>query len=295
MISIVIPYYKSAFFETTLQSLAAQTCRDFKVYIGDDASPEDPTILLELFQGRFDFIYHRFENNLGSYSLVKQWERCISLVNEEEWVMILGDDDVLSKNAVEAFYSNLEEARSFDVIRFANCIIDEAGEVKSNVYYRPQKESSVDFLFKKSRTSLSEYVFKKKQIIEIGFKDFPLAWCSDILAVLEFSNFNTVYSINEALVYIRVSELSISGSNDNIKLKHLASEKFSSYVIFKKFEFFNKEQQLSILYGYEVAIKRNRKLEIKDWLILLKFYVKNFDIMHMSRFVRRFILYVFNF
>ena len=47
MLAIVIPYYKIAFFEETLKSLANQTNKQFIVYIGDDASKDDPTFLLK--------------------------------------------------------------------------------------------------------------------------------------------------------------------------------------------------------------------------------------------------------
>ena len=47
MLAIVIPYFKLTFFEETLQSLANQTDQRFKVYIGDDASLENPSDLLE--------------------------------------------------------------------------------------------------------------------------------------------------------------------------------------------------------------------------------------------------------
>ena len=40
MLSIIIPYYKLTFFEATLQSLACQSAKRFKVHIGDDASPK---------------------------------------------------------------------------------------------------------------------------------------------------------------------------------------------------------------------------------------------------------------
>jgi len=294
MLAIIIPYYKLTFFENTLESLLNQTDKKFKVYIGDDASPDSPINILKKFEGQFDYVYHRFDENLGSSSLTKHWERCVALANGEEWVMILGDDDVLGKNVVEAFYLNLREAKTVDVIRFASCKIDENGDVTSSVYYHPKTESSVDFLFKKKkRNSLSEYVFKRSQIIEIGFKNFPLAWCSDILAVLEFSNFNLVHSINEAIIYIRISALSISGNQDNVRLKNLASEEFSSFIIFKKFQFFNKIQRLSIIKGYEVAIQRNRKLKIGDSFTLFKLYIKNFSLVHTSKFLRRFIISFF--
>ncbi len=53
MLAIVIPYYKLTFLEATLLSLANQTDQRFKVYIGDDASPEDCTPLLEKYRGQF--------------------------------------------------------------------------------------------------------------------------------------------------------------------------------------------------------------------------------------------------
>ena len=120
MLAIVIPYYKHTFFEKTLQSLSKQTDKRFKVYIGDDASPENPTALLEKYQGQFNFVYHRFETNLGGTSLAKQWERCIGLSNNEEWIMVLGDDDILGHTVVESFYKNQEIFyQKTNVIRFA--------------------------------------------------------------------------------------------------------------------------------------------------------------------------------
>ena len=68
MLAIVIPYYKIQFFEETLRSLANQTDKRFMVYIGDDASPDDPLELLQRFSGQFPFEYHRFETNTGAVS-----------------------------------------------------------------------------------------------------------------------------------------------------------------------------------------------------------------------------------
>jgi hypothetical protein len=73
MLAIIIPFYKLTFFDETLQSLANQTDKHFKVYIGDDASLEK----LFKYKGKFDFVYQRFETNLSGISLTQQWERCI--------------------------------------------------------------------------------------------------------------------------------------------------------------------------------------------------------------------------
>ena len=106
MLAIIIPFYKITYFEATLQSLANQTDNRFKVYIGDDASPNDSSPLLKKFEGKFDFLYHRFEDNLGGKSLTLQWKRCIELKGDEEWLMILGDDDMLESNVVQTFHDH---------------------------------------------------------------------------------------------------------------------------------------------------------------------------------------------
>ena len=245
MLAIIIPYYKLIFFEETLESLSNQTDKRFKVYIGDDASLENPMALLNKYKAKIDYEYHRFENNLGSISLTQQWERCIALSENEDWIMVLGDDDVLSEKVIEVFYENLEEIeeKKINVLRYSSQKIDKDGNIISQVYQHPKIEKSTDFLFRKSRSSLSEYVFKKTKINEIGFKNFPLGWFSDILAVLEFSDFNNIYSINKVIVFVRISDLSISGNQKNLKLKNQSAFKFYYYLLSEKSSCFNEAQK----------------------------------------------------
>lgn len=287
MLAIVIPYYKITFFEATLKSLASQTNKQFKVYIGNDASTEDPVALLEEYKGQFDFVYHKFEKNLGGTSLVKQWERCIALTKNEEWLMILGDDDVLGKNVVKSFQENLLETEKDDisVVRFSTCKINEFGNSISNVYKHPKIENAADFLFKKTRSSLSEYIFNKKQLKEVGFKDFPLAWFSDVLAVLEFSNFGNVYSINEAMVYIRISGISISGKLDNSKLKEKAKFYFYAYLLTHKSQSFSDFEKKELYFRINKCFLNNKK-EILLFFKISKIYLNKFLIKEYFSFIK---------
>jgi glycosyltransferase involved in cell wall biosynthesis len=259
MLAIIIPYYKLTFFEATLKSLAVQTCQDFKVYIGDDASPEDPVLLLEKYKGKFDLAYHRFDENLGGTSLPKQWKRCIALSNNEEWVMILGDDDVLGSNSVDSFYENLPEIEreKINVVRFATQIINEKSEVLTEVFRHPIKEKTTDFLIKKfskeTRSSLSEYVFNKKVLVEKSFRNFPLAWHSDDIALLEFSNFGNCYSINDGIVFVRVSTLNITGDSSFNDLKNKAAFEFCAILFDEYSNMFSNEQKRVILKKLEMA------------------------------------------
>ena len=248
MLAIVIPFYKAKFFDATLKSLAAQTDKRFKVYIGDDGSPEDIKKLLANYRDHFCFEYKRFDENIGKEALPRQWERCVKMTTGEKWVLLLGDDDVLGDGVVAAFYKNVPlKAEAINSIRYASCTIDENGMQTSKVFFNPTIESAIDFFFKKQRSSLSEYVFKVTKINEVGFKNFELGWCSDILAVLEFSDFGAVYSINEALVNVRISSQSISGNQDNHKLKFKAAFRFLYYLIANKKAHFTDFQQKKIL------------------------------------------------
>lgn len=279
MIAIVIPYYKFTFFQATLQSLANQTDQRFNVYIGDDGSPENPSILLKNYKNEFDFVYHRFETNLGGTSLTQQWERCIALSRNEEWIMILGDDDVLGENVVEEFYSNLSEIESKDVnvVRFSTQKIDGLGNKISRVFEHPKLENAVDFLFRKTRSSLSEYIFNRSKIKEIGFKDLPLGWGSDKLAVFEFSTSKKIFTINDTNIYIRISNVSISGTESNIELKNNAVFYYHQYIVDKYFNLLSKKQKKIFIKEWKKSSLISGKHEME---IINEYFRNNYMLLH---------------
>lgn len=296
MLAIVIPFYKLFFFEETLQSLGNQTDKRFKVYIGDDASPENPINLLEKYQGQFDFVYHRFESNFGGTSLVKQWERCITKIENEKWIMILGDDDYLEENVVASWYKNYDafDNKSF-VIRFASKSVNmKLDGIISDSFTHPLWEKATDSYYRRfkgfTRSTLSEYVFYKESFLKYGFHDFPLAWHSDDAAWLDFSNNKPIYTIDDSIIFIRISNINISGKQDNHNSKCLATEEYFKYIIGQKLKFFKKNHRLELLMAYEVAIKNNRKLDLKDWFHLINLYLINFKTVPFVKCVRRFLI-----
>ncbi|OYX85603.1 MAG: hypothetical protein B7Y83_04080 [Flavobacteriales bacterium 32-34-25] len=222
-LAIIIPFFKLAFFEDTLESLANQTDKRVKIYIGDDASPEDCSLLLEKYQGKFDFVYHRFETNLGGQSLTKQWERCIALSNDEEWFMILGDDDYLGEDVVAKFYNAISTfGNQSNVIRNSSLLIDEYKEPISKVYDHPVYEEAIASYCRKlkgdSRSSLSEHIFRMASYKKYKFKDYKMAWSSDDRAIIDFADSKPIFSV-DSIVYVRMSDLNISGGKDNIQEK----------------------------------------------------------------------------
>lgn len=293
MLAIVIPYYKITFFEATIQSLANQTDKRFKVYIGNDASLEDPSALLEKYKNQFDFVYHKFEENLGGISLVKQWERCIAMTENEEWLMILGDDDVLGENVVEAFYKKASqfETEKINVVRFASIIINGEGKKTSEIYTHPTQEKATNAYYKHYievvRSSLSEYIFRRTSYNQYGFMDFPLAWHADDKAWLDFTQCGILYTINKAIVYVRLSSENISGRTDNESFKRLARKLFLQDIICYKLKHFSKEQKIAFLFEYGILIKELKMISVKNVSLATFNFIKIGSIYNAFRFLRR--------
>ena len=298
MLAVVIPYYKLAFFKKTLKSLANQTDKRFKVYIGDDASLENPEDLLNSYRDKFDFVYHRFEENLGSISLVKQWERCIDLSENEEWIMILGDDDYLDDKVVASWYENYHLFdKKAEVIRFASKMVMQDKNEISNIFEHPMWEIATDAYFRKfnhqTRSSLSEYIFSRKTYNKYHFYNYPLAWNSDDQAWLDFSDNKPIYTINESNVYFRLSSLNVSGKKDNFLLKNKSQILFYKKLIKEKLYYYDHAQRILFLRRYENDIVKIRKLRYSEWIYLFIYYTKYFNPKDFIKFTKRFLNTIF--
>lgn len=297
MLAIIIPYYKKTFFKECLDSLSRQTNKNFTVYIGDDASPEDPLDLIEESKDQIDITYKRFKNNLGGISLSKQWERCIELTRDEKWLMILGDDDYLSNNYVEEFYKHLAEIEEKDikVVRFASRIIRSPSGDISKKYTHPKIEKSTDSFFRKflkfSRGSLTEQVFSRDAYSKHGFREFPLGWGSDNFAWLDFTEFGFVYAINSATAYFRISDENISRGDFLEELKLETKQYYFSLIINRYLNKFRKEQRVPLLLFYEQIIYNSKKANFSFWLKLNSKFINENAYLQVLKFTRRYLIF----
>lgn len=255
MLAIIVPYYKNDFFEKTLHSLAKQTNKNFTLYVGNDDSPNKPESLIDKYKSDFNLEYRKFPNNLGRENLVEQWRRCINLIHHEDWFIILGDDDYLSENYVEEFYKFLPkiEKEKVNVVKVKSIIVDHNEMVLYNFFGNEDTgiKSSLDLFNRKEKgranSSLSEHIFRTSRYKEVGFVSYPLAWHSDDMAILKFSNFSNIFFIDTALCYVRQSSQSISGNENNLRDKNLASLHFYSDLVKSTSSKFEKDQIKSFL------------------------------------------------
>ena len=218
-LAIIIPAIKLEYFESTLESLSKQTCKDFVVYVGDDCSGKDFKSLCKKYENEFSIVYKCFDDNLGSYDLVGQWKRCVDISLEEEWLWLFSDDDIIGEKCVELFYKEIIECKKkYPIYHFNVKIIDENGQVIKEPKEFPELITSIDFYKKKSSAELDsfvvEYIFSRTAYNEVGgFQRFDMAWGSDIATWIKMGNKDGIKTLNGDFVYWRQS-------NNNITPNH---------------------------------------------------------------------------
>lgn len=229
LLAIVIPAFKSDFLHDTLESLANQTDQNFRVYIGDDASPQRIDSIVGGFRSRLHIFYKRFPDNLGQTSLVAHWNRCVYLTSEP-YVCLFSDDDLMDSDCILNFYKSLSDTKSkYDLYRFNSAVIDSHGNLTAYHSQHPRIESNVEFMFNRFQfrrmSFVSEYIFKRKAFErENGFVNFPLAWYSDDASWISFSCLTGIYTIERSLVYWRSSGQNISASSNLTSYRKLKAD-----------------------------------------------------------------------
>jgi hypothetical protein len=235
-LAIVIPAYKIDFFDEAMFSIASQTYKDFTLYIGDDCSPNNLYATVCKYEGLINIVYKKFEKNIGGTDLVAQWERCIGMVKEEEWIWLFSDDDVMEPNCVECFYEELGLNTDSDLFHFNVKVINQSGLILEESQKFPKKLTVEDFFLKRINYELHsfivEYVFRKEVYLKKGrFQKFDLAWCTDDATWIKFGLEKGIYTISNASVLWRYSDINISSF---LKEKTIVLRKLNSAIQYIK-------------------------------------------------------------
>lgn len=215
-LAIIIPAYKATFLPAALDSIAAQTCKDFTLYIGDDCSLESIDSIVEQYRDKIELVYLRFDTNLGGKDLVAQWERCIAMSQDEPFIWLFSDDDVMEPNCVELLIQQIENTKgAYNLYHFDSFRIDENG--KTELFRKPYPSviNSYDFYKGKMLGKYDSYVIENVFSRSIykqsgGFKNFDLAWGSDVATWCIFCNDKGMCSVPGALIGWRRSSQNIT-------------------------------------------------------------------------------------
>ena len=214
--SFVLPAYKARFFREAIDSILAQTYKDFELIIVNDASPEDLDSIVNSYNDS-RIRYYVNEQNIGGKDLVAQWNHCLEYA-KGEYIILASDDDVYFPQYLEKMDALVQKYPEVNVFRPRYRGIDENGNVQYETIRCNIKISAVEFVYLLMECNIGSgipfYVFNKDKLISLGgFVNFPMGWGADDATVMLMAK-NGMCIEDEVLFSFRMSGINISTRHD---------------------------------------------------------------------------------
>jgi len=200
LFSVIIPAIKARHLGEALRSLMKQTWRDFEIIVLDDAGSSSVIQEVSAFRDS-RIIYRRFDLNVGAEYPSKTWNLALESVRGE-FVVLLGDDDCLAENYLEAMERLIRTSPGSDLYRARLRIIGPNGSTLLPEAPVPEVESWDELLFRRTTVfypqSTAEMCVRTTAIRKLGgYADLPLALGSDDITWLRLALSSPVISTNE--------------------------------------------------------------------------------------------------
>lgn len=210
--SFVLPAYKARFFREALDSILAQTYKDFELIIVNDASPEDLDSIVKSYDDP-RIRYYVNEQNIGGKDLVAQWNHCLEYA-EGDYIILASDDDVYFPQYLEKMDVLVQKYPEVNVFRPRVQRINEKGEIFEIESILSEYSSLLEFAYARHcnyiKSGIPFYIMKKSTLLAMGgYVNYPLAWYADDDIVARMAR-DGVVSSPEILFSFRESGESIT-------------------------------------------------------------------------------------
>lgn len=201
------------------------------------------------------------------------------MTQNEKWIWLFSDDDIIGSNCVDLFYKEIENnSTAYDLYHFDVKVIDTVGDILRKAKLFPSLISSKKFYQKKSSAQLDsfvvEYIFSRAIYNKVnGFQNFEMAWGSDIATWIKMGAEKGIKTLNGDFVYWRQSNSNITPNlrKDivfrklnididflvwvNLFFKERSIRRYNQYILFR------------LLFFYSLILDRNQvKLILKKAL-----------------------------
>lgn len=233
-ITIAIPAYKTSFLESCINSVLAQTYKDFELIIVDDNSPNNiESIVSKYNDGRIS--YYRNKENVGALDPSKNWNVCLKYA-KGDFFCLLCDDDLYEPTFLEEMVQLADSYPHCNVFRARAEIINSRGNIVDYYPSSPRWESCGDYIWhvgrKLRKQTISEWMLRTDYVKMCGgYTNLPYAWGSDYISIYRFSLDGGIVSTTKLLVAYRRSEINISTlAHKDSELKMLANKMFEDKV-----------------------------------------------------------------
>ena len=223
--SITIPAFKSTFLKECIDSILSQTYSDFELIILNDASPEPIEEIVDQYDDK-RIHYYKNEKNVGAIDVVDNWNKLLKLA-QGEYIICMGDDDMLANNCLEEYNLLIDKHPGLDVYHARTMMIDENSEFCNLQEARPEFESVYSMIwhrtFKYRIQFVGDYLYRNKTLRKNGgFYKFPLAWESDCVTSFIAASSHGIANGYLPTFYYRINRRTISSSKQiNLKMDAL--------------------------------------------------------------------------
>ncbi len=147
LISICIPTYsRLAYLKIATESALKQTYKDIEICISQDPQPQGPDLNIKEWCTNQTTIHSNIKYNLNSTNLglAGNWNKVVEMATGE-YVIIIGDDDVLAKDFIEKLIFQIEKYNA-DVAFSNQYFIDSDGKILAELTDKLNKDYGRDEL-----------------------------------------------------------------------------------------------------------------------------------------------------
>jgi glycosyltransferase involved in cell wall biosynthesis len=287
-VSVILPNYNHArFLQQRIDSILAQTFKDYELIILDDRSSDNSREIIERYRDN-KHVSHIVYNEKNSGSSFVQWNKGIGLCSGE-YIWIAESDDVAHKEFLTTMVKILDENESVAIAYSQSYAIDEEGKITGNWlkltekldekkwlsdFISPGKEYIKRYLiFQNVIPNASGVLFRKGTVKKSGNPDGAYRLNGDWkFWIAMLSNADVAY-VAENLNYFRSHPKTVRSTSTLQGLNFLEYTRIISY-IFSNIEFQQSEKRRVVDYfhrelNYKTPITFNNL--IKSYLNLARF------------------------
>ena len=127
-LAIILLAFRGAHLHRALSSLQLQRDKNFRVYVCDDASPDDIAGTVSEFEDRLDLVYYRFAEHLGIAQQSAHLARCLEKTGSEGLICFFSDDSELTPDAVRRIRRAARNHPDVPVFHLNTAYINETSE-----------------------------------------------------------------------------------------------------------------------------------------------------------------------
>ena len=121
--SVTIPAFKDRFLKEAIDSILAQTYRNYEIVIVNDASPYNLDAIVNLYSDS-RIRYFKNKKNCGAKDVVDNWNICLNHATGD-YLICMGDDDKLTPCCLQVYADMINKYPDLDLYHTRTEIIDE--------------------------------------------------------------------------------------------------------------------------------------------------------------------------